>query len=100
MTTLQILIAILGTVSAVTLLALGWAFMAIAGLHDKIDNLPCCDRPDTVDREWEGQVRPFCMNCGLYSSSPMTSERRAESSPGTKDEGELERPTEGRSDAA
>lgn len=98
MTTVQILIVLLGVLAATVLFALGWAFFAIAKLTDDQADLPCCYRPNIVTRQWQGQSGPFCMNCGLWQRSPL--EAATSSSPGTKDKGGLGRPTEGRSDAA
>ncbi len=98
MNTLQILIVVLGLITAGVLILLGWACLAIAAMADEeSDDMPCCYHPDIVEREWQGRVGPFCNNCGLWQRPP---EPATKSSPGTLDRGDLERPTEGRSDAA
>ncbi len=97
MSGLEILVLVLGVLTAAVLILLGWAFLAIAKLHDEVDDQPCCYRPDIVKREWQGRVGDWCSNCGLWQRPP---EPATKSSPGTMDRGDLERPTEGRSDAA
>jgi hypothetical protein len=98
MSTLQIAIVLLGGITATVLLALGWAFLAIAKRHDEQADLPCCYRPDIKARTAHGVTAPYCWNCGIWQRSPL--EAATTSSPGTMDRGALVRPTEERSDAA
>lgn len=83
MTTLQVLIVLLGGTAATVFLALGWACFAIGKQMDSQADLPCCWRPDIVERE--GQPGSYCKTCGISQPSPLEAAHR--SSPGTKDKG-------------